>query len=132
MTVSVNGQAESTVCVNTTRGRQRNVTTGKQVGLNAHSMSQSPIKSRASSHGDGTRANGIKDSDVISFTFSSPVRHNREIPTQIKEKIEDQNNFISKSTPYRRKAMDESNGASSLRERLPLTGDALGIDFTRR
>ncbi|KAK0595139.1 hypothetical protein LWI29_003918 [Acer saccharum] len=125
-TVSVNGQAESTVCVNTTRGRQRNVTTGKQVGLNAHSMNQSPIKSRASSHGDGTRANGIKDSDVISFTFSSPVRHNSEIPTQIKEKIEDQNNFMSKSTPYRRKAMDESNGASSLRERLPLTGDALG------
>ncbi|KAH7556885.1 hypothetical protein JRO89_XS11G0007500 [Xanthoceras sorbifolium] len=123
-TVSVNGQAESTVFVKTTRGRQRNVTTGKQVGVNAHSMNHTPIKSRAACHGDGNRANGNKDNDVISFTFSSPLRRNSEIPTEIKGKIEDQNNFVSKSNFYR---MDKSDGASSLRKKMPLSGDALGV-----
>ena len=110
-TINLSGQAESTGLANSTFAKQRNVRsdtlTGKGMG-NAHSMNGNCVKSRLASQGDGKRANGNKETDVISFTFNSPIRHKTGIPTEIEE------------------SRRNENGKMSFQKPLPLRRDALG------
>lgn len=127
---SVNGPVENTGFINSTLGSRRNLkgcmVTGQAKGLNSCSVDRTSIKSKAACERDSTRANGTKESGVISFTFNSPLRNKTENAAHTKEKIKDQNDSMSKGACYRRKVMDEADGASFLKTQLPLTGDALG------
>ncbi|KAJ0099572.1 hypothetical protein Patl1_21437 [Pistacia atlantica] len=127
-TVGVNGQVESTASVNSMLGKQRNVRcdvgNGKEIGQNACSVDQSSAKNRAARHRDGSRPNGNKESDVISFTFNSPIRHKKGISAEVKEQIKDENDFGSRNACWRKK-VDENDGLS-LQKQWPLRGDALG------
>lgn len=121
-TVGVNGQVESTGFVNSMLGKQRNVRcdvgNGKEIGQNARSVDQISAKNRAARHRDGSRSNGNKESDVISFTFNSPIRHKKGISTEVKEQIKDENDFGSRNA--------YENDGLSLQKQWPLRGDALG------
>ncbi|XP_041007598.1 uncharacterized protein LOC121252166 [Juglans microcarpa x Juglans regia] len=112
-TINASGQTESTGFVSSTIAKERNVWTdtsnGKCMGLNAQSMNQNIVSGRLAGRGDGERADGNKETDVISFTFNSSARHKTGIPAKIEEKMRDENGKI----PFQRP--------------LPLTRDALGV-----
>ncbi|XP_042975666.1 uncharacterized protein LOC122307101 [Carya illinoinensis] len=112
-TINVSGQTESTGFVSSTIAKERSVWTdtsnGKCMGLNAHSMNQNTVSSRLAGRGDGERADGNKETDIISFTFNSSTRHKTGIPAKVEEKMRDENGKI----PFQRP--------------LPLRRDALGV-----
>lgn len=112
-TLNVSGKNESTCFVSSTVAKQRNVQsdelTGRCMELNAHSVNHSCVKSRLAGQGDGKRADGNKETDAISFTFSSPIRHKAGIPTKMEEKWRDE------------------DGKTSFQKPLPLRGDSLGV-----
>lgn len=126
-TISASGQVETVGFINSTIGRQRNLrgdmVSGKAKVINACSFDQTSIKTKAACEREGIGANCNKD--VVSFTFNSPLRHKTGNATNLKEKIKDHNNFMSKST-CQRKLVNENDGVSCLQKKFPLTGDALG------
>ncbi|PQP92082.1 uncharacterized protein Pyn_30523 [Prunus yedoensis var. nudiflora] len=109
--INVSGQVESSGFVSSTSTRQVNyqfdVPTQKGLGNGARLMNTSP-KSKLPGQREGNRANGNKDTDVISFTFNSPIRNKTGIPTQAEGP-----------------SMD--NGTKpSFQKPLSLSGDAIG------
>lgn len=110
-TINVSGQSESTGLASSTFAKQRNVRsdtlTGKGMGLNAHPMNGNCVKSRLASQGNGKRADGNKETDVISFTFNSPIRHKTGIPMVMEESRRDEDGKMSfqKPLPLRRDAL---------------------------
>ena len=110
-TINVGGQSESTGFVSSTIAKQRNVQcgtlTGKGMGLNTHS-NHNRVKSRLAHQGDGKGAEGNKETDVISFTFNSPMRQKASIPVEMEEKRRNEDGNMSFQNP------------------LTLRGDALG------
>nr|XP_023894688.1 uncharacterized protein LOC112006615 [Quercus suber]POE58206.1 hypothetical protein CFP56_40790 [Quercus suber] len=110
-TINVGGQSESTGFVSSTISKQRNVQcgtlTGKGMGLNTHS-NHSRVKSRLAHEGDGKGTEGNKETDVISFTFNSPMRQKAAIPIEMEEKKRNEDGNMSFQNP------------------LTLRGDALG------
>ncbi|XP_030946879.1 uncharacterized protein LOC115971234 [Quercus lobata] len=110
-TINVSGQSESTGFVSSTIAKQRNVQcgtlTGKGMGLNTHS-NHNRVKSRLAHQGDGKGAEGNKETDVISFTFNSPMRQKAAIPVEMEEKRRNEDGNMSFQNP------------------LTLRGDALG------
>ncbi|XP_050269758.1 uncharacterized protein LOC126713875 [Quercus robur] len=110
-TINVSGQSESTGFVSSTIAKQRNVQcgtlTGKGMGLNTHS-NHNRVKSRLDHQGDGKGSEGNKETDVISFTFNSPMRQKAAIPVEMEEKRRNEDGNMSFQNP------------------LTLRGDALG------
>jgi len=102
-TINGSGQAENTGLASSTFAKQRNgrsdTFTGKGMGLNAHSMNRNCVKSRLANQGDGKRADGNKETDVISFTFNSPIRHKTGIPTEMEESRRDEDGKMSFQKP---------------------------------
>lgn len=110
--INVSGQVESSGFVSSTSTRQVNyqfdVPTRKGLGNGARLMNTTSPKSKLPSQREGNRANGNKDTDVISFTFNSPIRNKTGIPTQMEGP-----------------SMD--NGTKpSFQKPLSLSGDAIG------
>ncbi|BBG99538.1 hypothetical protein Prudu_009257 [Prunus dulcis] len=85
--INVSGQVESSGFVSSTSTRQVNyqfdVPTRKGLGNGARLMNTTSPKSKLPGQREGNRANGNKDTDVISFTFNSPIRTKTGIPTQM-------------------------------------------------
>lgn len=111
-TINASAQAESIGSESLTFTKQRNILsdawTGKSTQLNTYSMNGNSVKSRLANRGDGRRADGKKETDVISFTFNSPIRQKTRNPTEMEG---------------RRGAED---GKMSSQRPLPLRRDALG------
>ncbi|KAG6659817.1 uncharacterized protein LOC122302823 [Carya illinoinensis] len=112
-TINFSGQTESPGFVSSTIAKGRNIctdaSTGKSMRLNAHSMNQNGVSSRLTGQGDEERTNGNKETDIISFTFNSPVRHKTVVPTKMEERIrirhEDESLSFQKALPLRRDAL---------------------------
>uniref|UniRef100_A0A5B6Z2R2 DUF4378 domain-containing protein n=1 Tax=Davidia involucrata TaxID=16924 RepID=A0A5B6Z2R2_DAVIN len=126
----VNRQCESSGFVSSTFGKQRNyrcdVVIGKGMGLDARCMNNTCIESRSAHPGESNRSGSKKDNDVISFTFSSPMKHKTGILTEMEEKRRDQNDVTCNSTLEKNSVLDDSDARTSFQKPLPLRGDALG------
>lgn len=107
-TINVSGRAESRTYVSSNIAKERNVETetltAKLMGSNAHSMD---CNGRLACQGDQNRANGSKETDIVSFTFNSPIKHEAGIPTELeeKERVEDVKTSFQKPLPFRRDAL---------------------------
>ncbi|KAF8399101.1 hypothetical protein HHK36_014967 [Tetracentron sinense] len=120
--ISDSGRLESKGGVSFTKG---DVTNGKATGLNAHSMNCIYVKSRLPSQGECNTPKGNTDTDIVSFTFSSPMRHSMGpfSPTKMEERRRVRDELIGNSTSQQNKlVLDEIDGNSS----MLLRGDALG------
>ncbi|KAB2611885.1 hypothetical protein D8674_019917 [Pyrus ussuriensis x Pyrus communis] len=110
--INDSGQVESSGFVSSTSTRQENYqfdkSTGKGLGNGAHLMDHTSARNKLAGRGEGNKANGNKDTDVISFTFNSPIRKKTGNPTGMQGTSTD--NCI-KSPPQ---------------EPLPLSGDDIG------
>ncbi|KAA8530587.1 hypothetical protein F0562_005296 [Nyssa sinensis] len=126
----VHRQGESSGFVSSTSGKQRNyrcdAMTGKGMRLNAHSINHTCIESSSSHLGGSNRTGGKRENDVISFTFSSPVKHKTGIPTEMEEKSIDQNDVTCNSTQQKKSVLGDSGANTSFQKPFPLRGDALG------
>uniref|UniRef100_A0A5B6Z2X7 DUF4378 domain-containing protein n=1 Tax=Davidia involucrata TaxID=16924 RepID=A0A5B6Z2X7_DAVIN len=95
-------QGESSGFVSSTFGKQRkyrgDAMTGKGTSLDARSMNHTCIESSLAHLGESNRTGGKRENDVISFTFSSPIKHKTGIPTEMEEKRIDQNYATCNST----------------------------------
>ncbi|KAK9271751.1 hypothetical protein L1049_002114 [Liquidambar formosana] len=131
-TINVNGQIECTNSAASTSGKQRNVRcdgmTGKGKGLNNRSMNQTCIESKSANHGEGNISSGTKNSDVVSFTFNSPMKQKTVIlsPKEMEEKRWERDEFVGNSISQQRKLTLDENYGKSFQKPLPLRGDALG------
>ncbi|XP_022759941.1 uncharacterized protein LOC111306307 [Durio zibethinus] len=131
-TISVNGQAETAGFINSANGKERNVkcnsATKREMMHGARTMDWTCVKSRSTSRETGTGAKGKNDSDIVSFTFSSPLKQNHVISMGLKDKRKYQNDINCKSASLQRSEIFEDNfGETSLQKNLPLTGDALSV-----
>ncbi|XP_009345681.2 uncharacterized protein LOC103937461 [Pyrus x bretschneideri] len=110
--INDSGQVESSGFVSSTSTRQENYqfdkSTGKGLGNGAHLMDHTSARNKLAGRREGNKANGNKDTDVISFTFNSPIRKKTGNPTGMQGTSTD--NCI-KSPPQ---------------EPLPLSGDDIG------
>lgn len=133
--VNSNGQVGNTNLAASTFGKQRKDRgygmTEKGMGHNVGnvdcSMNRTSTKSKLASPGEGSIASGSKNTDAVSFTFNSPMKHKTGIlsPKEMVEKRGDQDNF--KCTSQQRKlTVDENDEKTSLQEPLLLRADALG------
>ncbi|KAJ9173053.1 hypothetical protein P3X46_016229 [Hevea brasiliensis] len=126
-TVSVNAQLDSTGLVDSTSMRQKNVkcdfVSGKELEHNASTADRESIKTRSAIQGEGHRTSGNSKDDILSFTFSPPLRHKNFVSSGLK----DMRDHIDKNTSQPRKLpSDESDGQTSLQRQVPLRGDTLG------
>ncbi|EOY04165.1 Uncharacterized protein TCM_019426 [Theobroma cacao] len=131
-TISVNGQAESAGFINSAIGKERNAkcnpVTRREIVRGARSLDQTCVESRPTSQETGNGANDKNETDIISFTFNSPLKQNHGISTEVKDKRKDQNHIHYGSTSLQRKEILEDNyGETSLQKNMPLTGDALSV-----
>ncbi|KAF5737740.1 hypothetical protein HS088_TW13G00629 [Tripterygium wilfordii] len=120
-----NRQTESP-CDNSAFGKHRNAkcggVTGKEMGVNSPSQT-----CRSACHCNLDRSITHKDSDVVSFTFNSPLKYKAGISSQLKLKRDDQIDITRKSTSEQHnEIVDGSVKHVSLQKQLPLKGDALG------
>ncbi|KAM0957307.1 hypothetical protein ACFX2A_025977 [Malus domestica] len=110
--INGSGQVESSGFVSSTSTRQENYqfdkSTGKGLGNGAHLMDHTSARNKLAGRREGNKANGNEDTDVISFTFNSPIRNKTGNPTGMQGTSID--NCI-KSPPQ---------------EPLPLSGDDIG------
>ncbi|TYG94394.1 hypothetical protein ES288_A11G185700v1 [Gossypium darwinii] len=127
-THSVNGQAETEGFINPAIGKERNSkckpVTRREVVHGACSVDQTCSKSRSTCREAGKGAKEKNDTDIISFTFSSPLKQKHSISTELKDKRKDQNESIALQ---RSEMMENHYGETSLPKNLPLTGDALSV-----
>lgn len=88
-TINVGGQVESRGFVSSTATKQRNLQFDAQIGNglrpDMQPMNRSCVRSRLADQRDDNRAKN-KSTDVISFTFNSPIRHNTGVPMEMEEK----------------------------------------------
>lgn len=123
--VDVNRKIENTGFEMRTYGNQRNVQSrisGKRMGVNTRSKSRMGQESL-------TRAHSSKESDVVSFTFSSPLRHKtKALSRDIDMMRRDQQHEVScNSTSHKTKlVLDNEVQKNSILKPLPLKRDALG------
>ncbi|KAE8654963.1 putative serine/threonine-protein kinase [Hibiscus syriacus] len=125
-TNSVNGQAETTGFINSSIGKEKNdkynPVTRRELVHGACSMDQTYVKSRSTSQRTGKGAMDKKDTGIISFTFSSPLKQKHGVSMELKGQRKDPN----ESTVLQRREILENNyEETSLPKNLPLTGDAL-------
>ncbi|KAJ7971232.1 DnaA initiator-associating protein [Quillaja saponaria] len=110
-TSNVSTQVENTDSINSTSMKQRNILCdtlgGKKRNLNAPSVDHPSVKSKSGGLGETDKVNEHKVTDVISFTFNSPLKNKTAIPAEKDEK-----------------SMDEAT--TYIKTPFPLTGDALG------
>ncbi|KAA8547790.1 hypothetical protein F0562_004219 [Nyssa sinensis] len=125
----VSGQGESSGSVSSGFEKQRNyrcdAVTGKGMGLDTPHMNHTCIESRLAHPGESNRTGGKKDNDVISFTFSSPVKRTIRIQTEMEEK-RDQNDDTCNSTPQKNSLLHNSDVKTCFQNPLLWRGDALG------
>ncbi|XVF71619.1 hypothetical protein PTKIN_Ptkin12aG0053500 [Pterospermum kingtungense] len=132
-TFSVNGQAESAGYINSAIGKERNakynLVTRREMVHGARSMDRTCVKSRSTSQETGNGAKDKNDTDIISFSFNSPLKQNHVISMDLlKDKEKDQNENNCRSTsPRRSEKLEDNYGETSLQKNLPLTGDALSV-----
>ncbi|KAL5581826.1 hypothetical protein UlMin_014268 [Ulmus minor] len=112
-TINVSNQVESRAFVSSAATKQRNIQydslQGKGARLNAHTINQICVKSKLAGPRDGSRASNSSGNDVISFTFSSPIRQKPGSSMEMEEKT--MNNEMKKSP----------------QKLLPLNGDSIGV-----
>lgn len=124
--VDVNRKVENRGFEMPTNGNQRNVQSGisgKRMGVNTHS------KSRMGSQESFSRARSSKESDVVAFTFSSPLKHKtKALSRDIDVMRRDQQHEVScNSTSHKTKlVLDNEVQKNSILKPLPLKRDALG------
>ncbi|KAM1114331.1 hypothetical protein TB1_046239 [Malus domestica] len=110
--INGSGQVESSGFVGSTSTRRGNyqfdVPTGKRLGNGVHFMNHTSARNKLAGQREGNRANGNKGTDVISFTFNSPIRNRTGNPAGMQGTNID--NCI-KAPPQ---------------EPLPLSGDVIG------
>lgn len=126
-TVSINAQLDSSGLVNSTSMRQKNVKSdfmsGRELEHNAPPAGGASIKARSAIHGEVHRTNGDNNNDVVSFTFSSPLRRKNLVPLGLR----DMKDHIDKNASHQRKLpFDENDGKKSSQRQMPLRGDTLG------
>lgn len=126
-TVSINAQLDSSGLVNPTSMRQKNVKSdfmsGRELEHNAPPAGGASIKARSAIHGEVHRTNGDNNNDVVSFTFSSPLRRKNLVPLGLR----DMKDHIDKNASHQRKLpFDENDGKISSQRQMPLRGDTLG------
>ncbi|KAL4354955.1 hypothetical protein GQ457_06G026620 [Hibiscus cannabinus] len=123
---SVNGQAETTGFINSAIGKERNdkfnLVTTQEVVHGACSMNRTCVKSRSTSQRTGKGATDKKDMDIISFTFSSPLKQKHGVSMELEEKRKKPNESIFLQ---RCEILENNYGETSLPKNLPLTGDGL-------
>ncbi|MBA0560625.1 hypothetical protein Golob_017511 [Gossypium lobatum] len=124
----VNGQAETEGFINPAIGKERNSkckpVTRREMVHGACSVDQTCSKSRSTCRETGKGAKDKNDTDIISFTFSSPLKQKHSISTKLKDKRKDQNESIALQ---RSEMMENNYGETSLPKNMPLTGDALSV-----
>ncbi|KAM2155296.1 hypothetical protein ACFX1Q_047019 [Malus domestica] len=110
--INGSGQVGSSGFVGSTSTRRGNyqfdVPTGKRLGNGVHFMNHTSARNELAGQREGNRANGNKGTDVISFTFNSPIRNRTGNPAGMQGTNID--NCI-KAPPQ---------------EPLPLSGDVIG------
>ncbi|XVF20778.1 hypothetical protein REPUB_Repub12eG0032700 [Reevesia pubescens] len=136
-TISVNGQAERADLINSAIAKERNAqcnpVTRREMAHGACSMDLTCVKSRSTSEEINNGANNKNDTDIISFTFNSPLKQRHGISVEVKNKREDQNDINCKSTSlHRSELMDDNCVETSLQKNSPLTGDALSVLLERK
>ncbi|XP_057482680.1 uncharacterized protein LOC130769398 [Actinidia eriantha] len=115
--INVNHQAEKAGFVSSTFAKPRNVrcdtVAGIGMGLNGRSMNRT-CRSTKARLGESNRTSSNEDGDVISFTFSSPIKQKTE------------SGFAHSNTPEI-SILDKTDRKMSPEESFPLSGDALGV-----
>ncbi|XP_043702445.1 uncharacterized protein LOC122652693 isoform X2 [Telopea speciosissima] len=125
------GQVESTGIHNSSYGKQRtisgNVNERKRMDLNACFVNQNHIKSEHPILDEGNKNVGDKGTNIVSFMFSSPVRHRTasSSPPDVKENYRGQNEFMGKGTSQK-KQLFGANDENTSHKAVRLSGDALG------
>ncbi|XVE72084.1 hypothetical protein DITRI_Ditri11bG0010600 [Diplodiscus trichospermus] len=131
-TISVNGQAETARFFNSTIGKVRNAkcnpVTRREMMHGAPTMDRTCVKSRSTSQETGNGAKNKNDTDIISFTFNSPLKQNHCISMELKGEGKDQSDINSRSaSPHRSEILEDNYAETTLQKNLPLTGDALSV-----
>ncbi|GMI77000.1 TON1 Recruiting Motif 22 [Hibiscus trionum] len=125
-THSVNGQAETTGFINSAIGKERNdkfnLATRQEVVHGACSLDRICAKSRSTSQSTGKGATDKKDTDIISFTCSSPLKQKHCVSMELKEKRKKANEII---VLQRRETLEKIYGETYLPKNLPRSGDDL-------
>ncbi|XP_039010454.1 uncharacterized protein LOC120139215 [Hibiscus syriacus] len=88
----------------------------------ACSMDRTCVKSRSTSQRTGKGAMDKKDTNIISFTFSSPLKQKHGFSMELKEQRKNPNESI---VLQRREILENNYGEISLPKNLPLTEDDL-------
>ncbi|XP_015881451.3 uncharacterized protein LOC107417350 [Ziziphus jujuba] len=88
-TINASVQVESRGFVTSTATKQKNIQfdsqTGNGLGPDMQPMNRIGVRSRLADQRDDNRAKN-KSTDVISFTFNSPMRHKTGVPMEVEEK----------------------------------------------
>ncbi|KAE8668957.1 putative serine/threonine-protein kinase [Hibiscus syriacus] len=125
-TNSVNGQAETTGFINSAIGKGKNdkynPVTRREMVHGTCSMDRTCVKSRSTSQRTGKGVMDEKDTEIISFTFSSPLKQKHGVSMELKDQRNNPNESI---VLQRREILENNYGETSLPKNLPLTGDAL-------
>ncbi|KAJ4959612.1 hypothetical protein NE237_019522 [Protea cynaroides] len=126
------GQVESIDIHSSNNGKQRtirgNVNERKRVGLNACSVNQNHIKNELCGLDEGNANVGDKDTSIVSFMFSSSLKHRTgsSSPAHMKENNTDHNEFTGKGTLQKKKLLVANDGNTSSHKVEQSKGDALG------
>ncbi|PIA33334.1 hypothetical protein AQUCO_04100034v1 [Aquilegia coerulea] len=111
------------------RGVRNDVISGRHVGSNSCSKNQNRLKSEIPIDAKDNAADSRKEAGVISFTFSSPMKHNTESlsSTLTMGKTSGQGEFMSSnSSPKTKLTLDANMRRPSSHVATHLRGDALG------
>ncbi|XP_057971632.1 uncharacterized protein LOC131160217 [Malania oleifera] len=129
--VNVGRQDVDTSITTTSYGNQRrirlDVMSGKKMGLNATSV-DSCAKSKLTHQENANMTHG-KSTDVVSFAFSSPMRHKSGVLSSkeaVERKRSGSNAFGDNNSQKKNSTVDENDGHMHFVKQLPLRGDALG------
>ncbi|KAM7516306.1 hypothetical protein LguiA_005889 [Lonicera macranthoides] len=117
---SMNVSRQSDHCdIDKQKNSNFNTIPGKEIARNARSK----LAHLHESHMTG--GSGKKDNDVISFTYSSPVKHKSGIPAGM-QKRRDQNKSGYNRTLQKNSMSNEIDGNTCFQKPSPLCGDTLG------
>ncbi|XP_022772093.1 uncharacterized protein LOC111314717 [Durio zibethinus] len=130
--IRVNGQAESAGFINSTIGKERtakcNPVTRRDMVHAACTVDRICVKSRSTSQETGNGAKDKNDTDIISFTFNSPLKQKHVISRELKDEGKDQIDINCRNDSLQRSEILEDNyGETSVQKNLPLAGDALNV-----
>ncbi|XWS75484.1 hypothetical protein CRYUN_Cryun01aG0092800 [Craigia yunnanensis] len=131
-TISVNGLTESSGFSNSAIGKERNAkcnpVTEREMVHGACTVDRTCVKNRSTSQETANGAKDKNDTDIISFTFNSPLKQNHGSSMELKDEGKDPNDINFRSSSLQRsKKLEDNYGETSLQKNLPLTGDALNV-----